>query len=76
MNEKLKIVLGLNPFKFIRWNFLSGNITRDKGKYLFTYWGSVIDISKSSRVNLHASLFLNRKSTRQNSSHRTTTRIP
>ena len=59
MNSKLKVLLGMNPFKFIWWNFLSNNVIRDKGKYLFPNWGAVIDISKSAKLILHAHLFLN-----------------
>lgn len=59
MISKLKTVLSINPFKFLRWNFLSRNIVRDKGKYLVTNWGSVIDISRTARVTLHESLLLN-----------------
>ena len=63
MNSKLKVLLGMNPFKFIWWNFLSNNVIRDKGKYLFPNWGAVIDISKSAKLILHAHLFLNNPST-------------
>ena len=59
MNSKLKVLLGMNPFKFIWWNFLSNNVIRDKGKYLFPNSGAVIDISKSAKLILHAHLFLN-----------------
>lgn len=57
--SKFGIVLGINPFKFIKWNFFSGNVKRDKGKYLITNWGSEIDISKSAALTLHDHLFLN-----------------
>lgn len=57
--RKLRLIFGINPFKFIRWNFLSGNVKRDKGKYLITNWGTVIDISKSAILTLHDHLFLN-----------------
>lgn len=59
MNGKLRLVLGINPFKFIRWNFLSKNVIRDKGKYIITNWGSVINISKTAKVILHSHLLLN-----------------
>ena len=55
---KIKTILRINPFKFIKWNFLSSNVKRDKGKYLITNWGSVIDISKTARLTLHSHLFL------------------
>lgn len=59
MNGTLRLVLGINPFKFIRWNFLSKNVVRDKGKYIITNWGSVINISKTAKVILHSHLLLN-----------------
>lgn len=59
MNSKLKTVLGINPFKFIRWNFLSSNVKRDKGMYLITNWGSVIDISKTARLTIHSHFMIN-----------------
>lgn len=57
--NKIRVVLGINPFKFIKWNFLSKNVKRDKGKYLITMWGSVIDISKTAKLVLHDHLRLN-----------------
>lgn len=57
--EKIRAVLSINPFKFIKWNYLSKNVKRDKGKYLVTKWGSVIDISKTAKLILHDSLRLN-----------------
>ncbi len=57
--SKFDIIFGINPFKFIKWNFLSGNVKRDKGKYLITNWGAVIEISKSATLLLHDHLSLN-----------------
>lgn len=59
MASKLKVILDINPLKFVRWNFLSRNVIRDKGKYLIPNWGSVIDISKTAKVYLHSHLLLN-----------------
>lgn len=59
MSSKLDLILGINPFKFIKWNFFSKNVVRDKGKYLITNWGSVVDISKTAKVTLHSHLLLN-----------------
>lgn len=59
MASKYELIKGLNPFKFIRWNFLSKNIIRDKGKYIFPKWGSVIDISKTAKIYLHSHLLIN-----------------
>ena len=59
MNSRVKTVLGINPLKFVRWNFLAKNVVRDKGKYLVTNWGSKVDISKTAKVTLHDYLLLN-----------------
>lgn len=59
MSLRLKTVLGINPFKFLRWNFLAKNVVRDKGKYIVTNWGSTIDISKTAKITLHDHLLLN-----------------
>ena len=59
MSLRLKTILGINPFKFVKWNFLAKNVIRDKGKYLVTNWGSAVDISKSAKLVLHDQLLLN-----------------
>lgn len=59
MMSKFEFYIGINPFKFIKWNFFSKNVKRDKGKYLITNWGSVIDVSRSSKIILHDHLVLN-----------------
>lgn len=56
---KMSMILGINPIKFIKWNFLSKNVKRDKGKYLITNWGSAIDISRAAKLILHNNLVLN-----------------
>jgi acetyltransferase-like isoleucine patch superfamily enzyme len=56
---RIKTILSINPFKFVRWNFLSKSVIRDKGMYLITNWGSAIDISKSARIILHSHFSIN-----------------
>lgn len=55
----LKNLFGINPFKFVRWNFLSRNVNRDKWRFLITNWGSVIQVSKSAKLVLHDNLIIN-----------------
>lgn len=55
----IKAIFNINPFKFIRWNFLAKNVVRDKGTYLITNWGAVIDISKSATLVLHSHFKVN-----------------
>lgn len=57
--SNFEFYIGINPFKFIKWNFLSKNVKRDKGKYLITNWGSVIDVSRTSKIILRDHLVLN-----------------
>lgn len=55
---KVGKILQLSWWKFLKWNFLSGNIKRDKGKYIIPYHHAVVDIDKSAHVELHASILL------------------
>ena len=57
--SKLGVLFSINPFQFIKWNFLSGSVKRDKGKYLITNWGSVVNIASSAKLVLHDHLSLN-----------------
>ena len=57
--SKLGVLFSINPFQFIKWNFLSGSVKRDKGKYLITNRGSVVNIAPSAKLVLHDHLFLN-----------------
>lgn len=57
--SKLGLLFSINPFQFIKWNFLSGSVKRDNGKYLITKWGSVVNIAPSAKLVLHDHLFLN-----------------
>lgn len=56
---KLQRVLSINLFKFTYYNFLCRRVVRDKGKYIFPQWNSCIEFSKSARINLRGSLYLN-----------------
>lgn len=53
---KIRKVINFSWWKFIKWNFLSGNVKRDKGKYIMPYRHAVIDIGKSASVELHANI--------------------
>ena len=57
--SKLGVLFSINPFQFIKWNFLTSNVQRDKGKYLITKWGSVVNIASSAKLVLHDHLSLN-----------------
>lgn len=52
-------IFQLDIWKFIKLNFLSKNIKRDKGTYIVPYRNSVVDIDKNANVVLHAKLVLN-----------------
>ncbi len=57
--SRLKELISINPFKFVIWNYMKKCVKRDKGQFLITRWGSVIDISKSAQLILHNHLLLN-----------------
>lgn len=57
--SKIGVLFSINPFQFIKWNFLSKSVKRDKGKYLITKWGSVVNIAPSAKLVLHNHLSLN-----------------
>lgn len=57
--NKIRKLLGLNPFKFLRWNYFSSNVIRDRGTYIFTNWGGAIDIDKTAKLILHDNLLVN-----------------
>lgn len=57
--SKIKRLLGLNLFQFVRWNYFSRNVIRDKETYIFTNWGSIIDIDKTAKLILHGNLSVN-----------------
>lgn len=59
MNAKWELLMGINPFKFIKWNYLVKNVEREKGAYLLPMRGAVINISKTAKVTLHSHLILN-----------------
>ncbi len=50
--KKIKKVLEIDTLKFIKYNFFSKNIVRDKGVYLIPHRGTVLDLSKDSRIYL------------------------
>lgn len=56
--KKIRKVLQLSWWKFLKWNYFSKNVKRDKGKYIIPYRYAVIDIHKSGCVELHANIVL------------------
>lgn len=48
--KKIKFLLKIDTIKFIKYNFFSKNIVREKGKYLIPYRGTVLDLSKKARI--------------------------
>lgn len=59
MYNKIKLMKSINPFLFIKWNYLSRKVKRDKGCYLFPAWGAVINIEKNANLVLHSHLSVN-----------------
>lgn len=57
--NKIGKILHINIWKFIKWNFLSSNVKRDKDAFLIPYRHSVIDIDRSAVVELHSKLTVN-----------------
>lgn len=59
MNEKFKMMRSVNPFLFLKWNYMSRNVKRDRGCFLVPAWGAVIDFARNSQLVLHANLSVN-----------------
>lgn len=59
MKDRIKLIKCINPFLFIKWNYLSRKVKRDKGCYLFPVWGAVINIEKNAKLVLHSHLSVN-----------------
>lgn len=59
MLEKIRVIFQIKILKFIKFNFFSRNLIRDKGCYFFPMKGSVIDIDRTAKVVLHDNLFVN-----------------
>lgn len=53
---KINKVMQISWWKFFKWNFLSGSVKRDKGRYIIPYRHAVIDIDRTSNVELHANI--------------------
>lgn len=56
---RLQRLLSINIFMFIYYNFLKHNVLRDKGKFIIPNWGTRIEMNKSAKIYLHASMHLN-----------------
>lgn len=52
-------MLQLSIIKYIKYNYFSPNIVRDKKAYIFPYRGAKIYMDKTARLILHANLHLN-----------------
>ncbi len=48
--KRIKFILKINTFKFIKYNYFSKNIIREKNVYLIPHKGTVIDLSKKARI--------------------------
>ncbi len=48
--KKINFVLHLDIIKFIKYNFFSENVIRHKGVYLIPHKGTVLELSKHSRI--------------------------
>ncbi len=48
--KKRKILSKIDIFKFIKYNFISKNVVRDKNVYLIPYKGTIIDLDKTARI--------------------------
>ena len=59
MYRKIQLIMKMKLFSFIKWNYFSRNIKRDKGCYIIPMKGSVIDIDRTAKVILHANIFVN-----------------
>lgn len=59
MNKRFKMIKSINPFLFLKWNYLSKNVKRDKGCFLVPAWGAVIEIASDAQIVLHGSLSVN-----------------
>lgn len=53
---KIKKIMQLSWWKFLKWNFFSANVKRDKGKYIIPYRHAVLDIDKTATVELHENI--------------------
>ena len=48
--KKLRFLFKIDTIKFIKYNFFSKNIVREKGKYLIPYRGTVLDLHKNAKI--------------------------
>lgn len=48
--KKINFVLHLDVIKFIKYNYFSKNVVREKGVYLIPHRGTVLELSKNSRI--------------------------
>lgn len=55
----LKALRDCNFFAFIKYNYISTNVVRKKGAYLYPYRGSIIQIAKGAKLELGGNFLFN-----------------
>ena len=48
--KKVRFLFKIDTLKFIKYNFFSKNIVREKGVYIIPYKGTVIDLDRKARI--------------------------
>ena len=57
--SRLKRLIKIDVFEFIKYNFFCRKVKRDSGCYLIPYRGAVIEMQNGSVLELHANLAVN-----------------
>lgn len=60
MKHRIGLLLKLNVFQFIRYNFLSKKVHRAKGAYIIPFRLGKISLDKKAQIYLNGMLFLNK----------------
>lgn len=59
MKYKLKWYFSnVNVIQYIKWNYFSSNIQRDKGIFLYPMKGAKLDIDSEAHIELHGDLYI------------------
>lgn len=56
---RLQRLLSLSWTQFLYYNYLCGNVVRDKGKFLFPRRGTRIELHREAKIVLHGNVYLN-----------------
>ena len=61
LNSIKKVAYGIVKcgLRFIRYNYLTSAVHREKGCYLYPYRGSIVKIARSAKITLHGDLRFN-----------------